>query len=363
MTRWPWCGGVALAVDLLDDVGGPQDAAVGDRRVGDRHLHRRDRDALADREVAHRGAGVLGEREHDAALLAREVGAGRLAEAEAPHPLVELLGAEPQADRDRADVGGLLEDLARGQRDRAARVRLADHAVIEPDRRRQVELRARRDLVLLERARDRERLERRAGLVGGGDRAVLARVVGRVAGVVGVDPRPVGEREQRAAARVHDDRGGAARAPGLADLGEHLLGLVLDRLVERQRDVLARLLPARLAQLDRLAERVLGQAALAVAAVELAVERVLEAGEAAALGADAADQLRGEEVARVGAARLGDELEALDLHALDAAGADRRHLVGEVGEAGVAAGELAQQRVLVDAERLGDLAARPAADP
>ena len=351
------------AVDLLDDVGGAQDAAVGDRRVGDRHLHRRDRDALADREVAHRGARVLGEREHDARLLARQVGAGRLAEAEAPHPLVELPGAEPEADLDRADVGGLLEDLARGQRDRAARVRLADHAVVELDRRRQAELRVRRDLVLLERARDGERLERRAGLVGGADRAVLARVVGRVAGVVGVDPRPVGEREQRAAARVHDDRGGAARAPGLADLGEHLLGLVLDRLVDRQLDVWPGHGPARLAQLDRLAERVLDEPALAVLAVQRAVERVLEAGQAVALGADAAEQLRGEEVARVGAARLGDELEALDLHALDAARADRRHPVGEVDEAGVVARELAQQRVLGDLQRLGEPARPRAAGP
>ena len=100
------------------------------------------------------------------------------------------------------------------------------------------------------------------------------------------------------------------------------------------------LVVARLAQLDRLAERVLDQPPLAVAAAQLGVERVLEPGQAGALGADAAEQLGGEEVARVGAAVLGDELEPLDLHALDAARADRGHAVGEVGEAGVAAGEL-----------------------
>ena len=73
---------------------GAQHAAVGDRGVGDGHLHRRHGEALADREVAHRGAGVLGQRQHDAGLLAGQVGAGRRAEAEAPHPLVEALGAE-----------------------------------------------------------------------------------------------------------------------------------------------------------------------------------------------------------------------------------------------------------------------------
>ena len=36
-----------------------QDAAVGDRRVGGGHLHRRHREALADRQVAHRRAGVV----------------------------------------------------------------------------------------------------------------------------------------------------------------------------------------------------------------------------------------------------------------------------------------------------------------
>ena len=218
-----------------------------------------------------------------------------------------------------------------------------------------MELRLRRDLLLLQRARDGERLEGRAGLVGRADGAVLAREVGGVAGLVGVDARPVGEREQRAGARVHDDRRGGVRAPGLADVREHLLGLVLDRLVDRERDLGAGLGRARLAQLDRLAERVLDQAALAVAAAQLGVERVLEPRQAGALGADAADQLGGEEVARVGAAVLGDELEPLDLHPLDAPRADRGHAVGEVGEAGVAARELLEELALGRAQGAREL--------
>ena len=146
---------------------------------------------------------------------------------------------------------------------------------------------------------------------------------GAFAGLVGVDARPVREREQRARTRFHDDRGHGVRLPGLADVRERLLGLVLDRLVDRELDRGAGDGVARLAQLDRLAERVF-QPPLAVAAPQLRVERVLEPGQAGALTADAAEQLRGEEVARVGATVLGDELEPLDLHALDAAGADRR---------------------------------------
>ena len=197
----------------------------------------------------------------------RSMPVGR-AEAEAPHPAVEALGAEPLADHDRADVGGLREDLARGERAVADRVRLADLAVGDGDRGRKVEARARRDLALLQRGRDGERLERGARLVVGADRAVLAGVVGRVAERVGVDLRPVGEREDGAVARIHDDRGRALRLPLLPDLREDLLGAVLHVGVEREADPGSRVLALHLPQLDGVAERVLDEAALAVAALQ-----------------------------------------------------------------------------------------------
>ncbi len=307
------------AADGLDDVRRAQHAAVGDRRVGGAHLDRRDRDALADRQVAHRGARVLRQRQHDAALLAGEVDAGRLAEAELAHPVVEALGLQLLADLDRADVAGDLEDVARRAGDPGPRVRLADLAVGDVDRRREAELRVRRDQPVLQRAGDRERLERRARLVGRADGAVLLGVVGRGAGRVGVHARPVGEREDRAVARVHHERGRALRPPLLADLGEHLLGAVLDVGVEREAHALARLGRLDVAHLDRLAERVLDEAPLAVGAADHVVERVLEAGQALAVGAGHAEQLRGHPVARVDAAELGDELEPLDAQLLRAA--------------------------------------------
>ena len=93
------------AADRVDDVRRAQDAAVGDRGVGGAHLHRRDREALAHRHVGGGRAGVLVVGEHDARLLARQVDAGRRAEAEAAHPLVEAARAERAADQRRADVG------------------------------------------------------------------------------------------------------------------------------------------------------------------------------------------------------------------------------------------------------------------
>src|SRR3712207_7332131 len=53
------------------------------------------------------------------------------------------------------------------------------------------------DDLLLERAGDGERLERRARLVVEADRAVLARIVGGRGGLVGVDARPVGHRDRK----------------------------------------------------------------------------------------------------------------------------------------------------------------------
>ena len=140
-----------------------------------------------------------------------------------------------------------------------------------------------------------------------------------------------------------------------ADLGEHLLGLVLDVGVERQAQVLAGLGRLDLGQLDRLAEGVLLEPALAVDAAEHLVLRVLQPRQALVVGADGAQQLRGHPLARVLAAELGDELEPLDLERLDLAAARGGHVAGDVDEAGVAARELAQDLVLGLAEQPGDL--------
>ena len=91
-----------------------------------------------------------------------------------------------------------------------------------------------------ERARDRERLEGGAGLVGEADRAVDARPRGRLLDLVGVDARPVRHRQQVAGVRVHHDRGRALGLVGAPHPGQHLLGAVLEREVERQAQVLAR---------------------------------------------------------------------------------------------------------------------------
>ena len=120
----------------------------------------------------------------------------------------------------------------------AARVGVLDHPVGDLDRRRQVERRRRRHQPLLERPGDRERLEGRARLVGEPGRHVARAPRGsRRRGWRGRSRRPVGHRQDLGGARVHDDRRRAVGRVGLADAGEHALGLGLEAGVEGQLEV------------------------------------------------------------------------------------------------------------------------------
>ena len=74
ITRCPCGSWISFFADPLDQLRLPEDAAVGDRRVAGDHLHRRHRLALADRQVAHRGARVFVELRHDARFPRRGTG-------------------------------------------------------------------------------------------------------------------------------------------------------------------------------------------------------------------------------------------------------------------------------------------------
>ena len=111
---------------------------------------------------------------------------------------------------------------------------------------------------------------------------------------------------------------------GLPDLAEGLLDLVLDRGVERQLHAGARDRALRVADLDVLAEGVLDEAALAVRPVQQVVLGVLEAGQALAVGADHAEDLRGQRAARVVAQVPRGELDPGQAQLADAVGGARR---------------------------------------
>ena len=214
-------------------------------------------------------------------------------------------------DRDRADVRGVREDLARrpvldrvrvGVGDRALarlagvlRVRVAD-----------LERRVGRDLALLQRGHERHELERRAGLVEVGD-AAQAPLVG-VAGAVALRRHAGrgGHGEDAAGARVEHDRGDRLRVPVPERLRDLLLHERLDAVVERElhrlaRHRLAHVQDARPVRVARRPVVDLRDRRQAVARAQLVVARELDAREA---GAVDADDLGGQAAPRVGAPRL-----------------------------------------------------------
>ncbi len=229
----------AAVADVIHQVGPHPDAAVGDRRVRRGHLDRGDRDSLADRDVADRRAGPVLLRRDDPLALAGEVDPGRTSEAEARDPLGKAVLAELLGQRDRAHVGRVREDLSNGHRLRAARLGVVDDAVGDVDLVLQREARRRRDQPVRERARHRDELERRAGLVGVRDGAVALELPPDLRVVVRVEPGRYGHCAHRTGRWIEHDRSGAFGVPPPHRVPQHRLHVRLNRVVEGQVDVRA----------------------------------------------------------------------------------------------------------------------------
>ena len=96
------------------------------------------------------------------------------------------------------------------------------------------------DGVLFERGAGGDDLERRSRLVQILDRAIAAQLFARVAIGVRIEVGRVGERQDLAGARIHDDRRAAGRAARLHAGAQLALGDVLQVLVDRQLERRAR---------------------------------------------------------------------------------------------------------------------------
>jgi hypothetical protein len=296
---------------------------------------------------------VLGPQD-DSALLAGQVDAGGPPEAEAPYPLVEVPRAQLQPDHHRADVRRLREDLRHRLRAATSVVGLADRPVGHLDLRRHRQGGAGLHEALGERARDRDRLEGRAGLVVRLDRAILSREGGRPVHVVGIHARPVREREDLAGARIHHDRGGALRRVGLPHLAQDGLGALLDARVEGELEAPPRRGSLRLDQAHRFAERVLDEPALAVLAAKILVARVLEPREPNVVGPNEPEHLRRQVALRVDALGLRHGADALDPELLDLLPEGGIHLAAQIDEGQLPVRELPQQLVLAAADQRGE---------
>ncbi len=171
----------------------------------------------------------------------------------------------------------------------------------------------RRDAAGLERPGGDERLHRRAGLEGVGQRAVAQLRAGQVLAVGGRVAREVGERQHLAGLRIEDDDAaglGLVRGDRVAD---PLVGEELHLRVDRQADVLALERRDAVADvLDDAAEPVLDDAARAVAAGELLLERELDAFLAVVLDVGEADDVRRRLALGVLALVLAHLVDALD---------------------------------------------------
>ena len=330
-------------------------SAVRDRRVRARHLDRRHRDAVADRHGADRGSRPLIERKREARRLAREVDSGALPEAEAVDPRCEAPLAEALRDRDRADVRGVLDDLPYGHALRSPRVRLADRAVGDLERRRQHERRARIHDPLLQTRRDGHELEGRSGLVGVGDRPVAAPIRARRREAVRVEPRRRRHGEDRTRLRIHHDRGRRLRRPASHRLGENLLGVPLNLPVEREANVVTGRLGLRLDDIEGAAERILHDRLATRLACKSALERSLEALQPLVVEARVAEDLRRDGALRVVAKLLRVEPEPGVAELLELLGLARIGLPRDVDEPARAVG---QRRI-----QLGGVRARGACPP
>ena len=108
---------------------------------------------------------------------------------------------------------------------------------------------------------------------------------------VGVEPRRRGHREHGSRVRVHDDGRRGSRAPAAHRLLEHLLGVVLDLVVEREANVAPGRLLLRRDDVERAPERVLDDRLASGPSGEHRLERPLEPLEALVVEARVPDHL------------------------------------------------------------------------
>ena len=307
------------------------DAVVCDGGHRAHELQRRHGDALADGRRRNVGGAHVLRVEEDAALLAGQADARRLAEAEELRVFHEVLRAEAQADLREARVERLLHDIRERHRAEARAVPVLDAAPGDHDVAGVDEDLVWRDDLFLQRGARHDGLEGRARLVDERDGAVLPRLRRVVLIAVGVVARPRGHREHVARLRVHDDAGHALRVVLRHRAVEFLLDDELHRAVERELDGLAAAAPVGMALEDGVEDGPLAAVRVEEVLCDLALDEtvigLLDAVEALVLRADEADDVGGERVARIVALRLVDEAEAVRILLLAHPGAHRLVLV------------------------------------
>ena len=199
---------------------------------------------------------------------------------------------------------------------------------------------------------NRDQLEGRARLVRVRHGPVALKIARRLPVAVRVEAGHHRHREDLAVPRVEHDRGGRLRAPVRDRALEDALGVRLNRVVEREDDIVA--VPGRhgLDDVDRAACRVADEALVAHAARQRTVQLQLEPGQTAVVEPRVAEHLGGDPALRVGTALLRAEEQTGDPALLQLLRPLRVGLAGEEDEAARAIGELRVELLGVEAEIL-----------
>ena len=211
--------------------------------------------------------------------------------------IVKFRGAEPQRDFDRADVARLRQDVRDAQQ--AERLMVANavprhvhRAVFAIEN-----FRRARD-ALIERRRQRDQLERRPRLIQRSHRAVHTCFRWCFAGGVGIELRPIRQREDLAAVRIyhhHAAGDGVRLGDGRAELS---FGDVLDSFIQRKNHVRAAF-ALRFAAVKPALPRVGHHDDLFALAADLAVQLVFDSTQALLIEIDEAQHMRRQVALRV----------------------------------------------------------------
>src|SRR5204863_6709103 len=114
-------------------------------------------------------------------------------------------------------------------------------------------------------------------------------------------------REDGAGPGIEDDRGRVLRVPLADGLAQDFLGVRLDRVIERQRHVLARYSRPVAGYVDDATRRILDDRLVPGLAGEVLVEPELDSGEPLVVDADVAEHLSADRMLRIRTPFLGKE--------------------------------------------------------
>ena len=218
MTRWPTgsvreIDSVLSIVHFLYDVGPVKGPAIRHHRYKTDNLQRRHADLLPHGHVTDRTPVPLGYRLGQATLFTGQINAGLLAESELLDVLSHAFFLEAKAQRDRANVGRFLHDLADGQ-DAKRFVVVYPLSGNDDGTQQAIDALIGSRQAFFEGGTDGQNLECRSGLVGVLDRSVLPKLRIVVSPVVWVEGRVVLRGEDRTIAEIHDPDidGGSVRS-------------------------------------------------------------------------------------------------------------------------------------------------------